>query len=306
MKTISDLPNEIILQIFIELPFVTGDVFNLSRSSKRFRRLFFEHERSIAKNLASRWLPVSSKVFEFSQGITNIKRLTVLAIQTSEVAALVSWCGNMRQVVLENNPQNWRPVWYTALWQEHLRLGLLVFMRLALDGPQKRSLEMLPKPFHAILRFTSIVVTDMMRARCAVILGDDKLEHTQAYWRSGRAPGDTAPWIWPIEDLTWRSMEILLFEHGWKPFLKMMICVDPNAWGRRVNPRGETVMSLLCSGRLPPDRHYHLRLDELCIACGGVWGGPNFWQRFDPFGLRGTGLAGRKAMLKMLEQWIDS
>lgn len=299
MKRICDLPNEVILLIFVKTSFVAGDLFALSRTCKHFRLLLEQNERSLSKEIAAQKFPVPYRILGFEEGLPSIPNLLLLVHWMREIAAFSSWCNNMRQVLLRGENPVCRGVWLTPLWQEQLQVGLLLYKMLSRSGSVVEKLEQLPGRFHALLRFASIVASDMVRGRFIAILGETTARRMRHFWGSGRAPGDMAPWL--ETDLCWRAMEIVLFERGCGPFLSMMNRTSPNEWVRRPHPVEESVLEQLRSGRLTPGRHYHLRLDDLCLAYGRVWGGFDFWRSFDPFGLKDSGLSGVNAMREMVK-----
>lgn len=300
MRNISDLPNEVILMIFVKATYF-GDLFALSRTCKRFRRLFKRYDRSVSKEIAIHNYSVPHRLLGFGGRNPSIRSLLVLNHWTTEIGKFGSLCDKVRHSPPGDENAPWRAVWFTPLWQELLQFGLYLFKMLSLSTSIVERLEQLPSPFHAILRFTSIIVFDMVRLRFARAEGGTAFSWIRRALQSGRAPGDTAPWIY--KDLQWRCLEIHLFEQGCEPFLELMTIPQDDLIRRsRREPQGDTMYKVLKSGRLAQDRHYYLRLDSLCLQYGRVWGGPEFWRNFDPFGLKDSGLSGREAMEEMVKQ----
>ncbi len=223
--------------------------------------------------IATHGYSVPHRILGFGGRTPNISNLLVLVDQTMEIAAFTSSCNIMRRRSLAVVDGIWRPVWFTPLWEELLQFGLLLYKMLSLSGSIMERLEQLPGPFHALLRFTSIIASDMIRARFAPRHGEAAVMRMRRILRSGWAPGDKAPWL--LNDICWRGMEIFPFEHGCTQFLQLMT-LDPTDRIGRSQSGGESLFDVLRSGTLPQDRRYHLRLDDLCPAYGRAWGGPEF------------------------------
>jgi hypothetical protein len=300
MRTLLNLPNELLLQILVEASSSSANVVAISYTCKQFRSLLKDNEQSLSKNIAAYHLALPYKVFGFAENVSSIANLFLLAQWATEIVAFGTWCKKIRNLQLRQDNAPLRAIWAIPLWQEHLQVGLVLYKVLSLSASIRERLEQLPGRFHVLLRFTSIMVSDLARIGLGGILGQVAIARIRQHLRSGIAPGDIAPWLRGDADMGWRSMELVLFEQGCKPFLEMSRrenCID-----HRVDPpRLDTRLELLRSGQLPPDRHYHLRLDELCLAHGGAWGPPSFWMNFDPFKLREKGLWGFAAVNEMLK-----
>lgn len=298
MTKIVDLPSEVLLLIFGNTASLK-DLCALSRTCNRFRSLIEQNERPLSMDIAARHFPVPYKILGFGGRAPSISSLLVLVGWIRETDAFTRWCNSMRLFALRDENFPSRAVWCIPLWQEHFKIGLLLYKMLSLSAPRMEKLEQLPGPFHALLRFTSIMVCDVARAFFATLNGEVATRQMRGYFQSGRAPGDTPPWL--QDDSYWRVTEILLFEQGWDPFIKLMNRTFARDWRRRRGVREDSLLRLFESGRLSRDRQHHLRLDALCLAYGHVWGGPNFWRTFDPFGLNGKGLSGHGAMEEMVK-----
>jgi hypothetical protein len=277
MKNISDLPNELILQIFVEGSFVVKDLFMLSMTCKPFRFLFQEIEQwLLLKQVAAKRLPVSYKLLRFGGPGPSISNVLMLGNWSAEAATVSRWCDDMRDLLVRDDDAVRWPVWYTPLWQEHLYVGLLLYKRLSLSGYIMERLEQLPGPFHALLRLASIVVSDMLRAQ--QFLNDPEAESRwiRWYWHSGRAPGDMAPW--PRHDHYWRAIEITLFEQGCRPVVSLIHPSAPNHSPRQPNTPLDRIVDLVLFSILDGTRCFRFRLDDLCLASGRAWGGHDFWM----------------------------
>jgi hypothetical protein len=297
MQTLSNLPNELILQILVEASCSSADLLALSCTCKQFRSLVKDNEQSLSKKIAAQHLPVPYKVLGFAEHVPSISSLLLLTQWAGEITAFSSWCNNIRHLSLGQENAPLRAIWATPLWEEHLQVGLLLYKMLSLSASIMERLEQLPGRFHAILRFTSIIVSDLSRIGNGGNLGKVANARIRQHLQSGSAPGDRAPWL--HSDIGWRSMELVLFEQGCKPFLD--ISYGERVCGPAPTPELGTRLELLKSGQLPPNRRYHRRLDELCRVYGRVWGPPSFWRNFDPFGLKDSGLSRDDAVKEMLK-----
>jgi hypothetical protein len=301
MKHILDLPNEVILLVFEKTTFPT-DVFALSKTCRHFLSLCKQHERSLSIEIAAQGFLAPYRVLGFGGRSPSLFNLLVLVDWTTEIAEFIHFFDVVRRASIEAENTIWRAVWFTPLWQEHFQVGLLLYKKLSLSGSVVERLERLaklPHQFHALLRFTSIITSDLIRVHTALGLGEPAMRQLREFWQGGFAPGDNAPWL--RNDVTWRAMEILLFENGYCPFLELMTRTDWSGLVRRHDPRERSILNDLKYGRLSHDRHYHLRLDELCLAYGRVWGGREFWRDFDPFRLKDSGLSGSDATEEMVK-----
>lgn len=300
MRTLQNLPNELILQILVEASSSTANVLAISYTCKQFRSLLKDNEQSLSKKIAAQHLALPYRVLGFAENIPSISNLLLLAQWASEIITFGTWCQKVRALQLRHDHAPFRAIWAIPLWQEHLQVGLLVYKMLSLSASIEERLEQLPGRFYALLRFTSIMVSDLARIGLGGNLGKLAVARIRLHLQSGFAPGDIAPWLRANSDMGWRSMELALFEDGCKPFLEM--CGRENCVGPRADPpRLDTRLGLLRTGQLPPDRRHHLRLDELCFAHGRAWGPPSFWRDFDPFRLREKGLCGFDAVKEILK-----
>jgi F-box-like len=299
MRTLSNLPNELLLQILVEASSSSANLLAISYTCKQFRSLLKENEQSLSKKIAAQHLTLPYRVLGFAQNVPSISNLLLLAKWTTEIMAFANWCQRIRDLQLRQDFAPLRAIWSIPLWQEHLQVGLLLYKMLSLSTCIREKLEQLPGRFHALLRFTSIMVSDLARIGLGGTLGKVAIMRIRQHLQSGFAPGDMAPWLRGDSDWGWRSMELVLFEQGCKPFLEA--CSRANGdEPDRDPPRLDTRLELLKSGQLPPDRNYHLRLDELCLAHGRAWGPASFWWNFDPFRLQEKGLRGLDAVREML------
>ncbi|ERF73494.1 hypothetical protein EPUS_04117 [Endocarpon pusillum Z07020] len=305
MKNIRGLPNEIILQIFVHAGF-PADTLALAGTCKHFRGLLERNERSLSNDIAARVVGVPYKVLGFGGRIPSFQGVMRLVHEAAEIGAVVDCCNDIRHLPQVDEHAIWRAVWFIPLWDEYLHVGLLLYKMISQSTSPMERLGQLRGGFHALLRFTSIVMWDMIHIRFALTFGKGAIRRMRYLVQFGEATGDTAPWL--QNDVGWRRTEISLFEHGGARFLELLNRTNQGDWIRRHQPPGdlgECVLNMSRLGKLPPDRCYHLRLDDLCLAYGGVWGPPDFWRQFDPFGLKDSGLCGVEAMWETVQHLPD-
>lgn len=299
MKSILDLPNEVLLMVFVKTTFPRG-LFALSRTCRHFRILLHNNKQSLSMKIAAQNHSLPYTVLGFGKRRPDIPALLLLVSWEKQIIEFGDACDSARQLFVGGQNAIRRAVWYTPLWQEHLQVGLLVYKLLSISKRITKRLEQLPSPFHALLRFTSIVSCDMVRVRFAVLQGGEAISHVSSFLQSGYAPGDRAPWL--QNDIGWRTVEITLFERGCKQCLASVNQTNLVDLTGRTQLGAGTVGNLLKTGTLAPERHYHHRLDELCQVYGRVWGGADYWETFDPFGLKDSGLSGSDAVKEMVSR----
>ncbi len=306
MKNISDLPNEILLQIFVRTAF-PADILALTGTCKHFRELLEQNESSLSIDIAARVVSVPYRVLGFGGESPNFRGVVRLVHDEAEIEKVSEYCDNLRHDPEAKQHAIWRTIWFIPLWQEHFGVGMLLYKMISRSASPMETLVELPGAFHALLRFTSIMVWDMTRTQYALTFGKRAIRRMRRLVESSEAVGDKAPWL--QKNLGWRETEIYLFEHGGAAeVIEMLQRREKSDWTEQSQlPREpeKCVFNLLTLGQLPPDRCYHLRLDDLCLAYGGVWGPADFWQQFDPFALKGSWLWGVDAMGEIVQHLLD-
>lgn len=304
MTTIEDMPNEILLEIFLEASLSVKALVRLSMTCRHFRSLFKASESILAKKIAAIHYPAAYAVLGFGGRVSCIPRVLTLRGWSSQSAEVVSWCDQMRQEFSVGENAFKRPMWYTPLWEEHLYVGLLLFKKLSSLGSIMNRQQQLPGPFHLLLRFTSMVVYDMLHSHNALAKGDTGRQSIINFWQSGLAPGESDP-SQQIDNY-WAVVEIVLFEQGYHALFQLTKRSEARIGRRALNPlESSSILGLVESNRLPQHRRYHLALDYLCKANGRAYGGPDYWKNFDPFGLKDRGLSGIAATMEMVKGLPD-
>lgn len=274
MARIYDLPNEIILIILINGCFLLRDHLALARTCRNIYYLTKEHEQHLSTTIAKRQFFTPHRVLGFGGGIPSFRNLMTLDRWNDEVLDASSRCYTLiHSTVNHDKYATSRPVWFTPFWREYLTVGLLLFKKLSLSGSILKQLEQLPHQCYALLRFTSIVIGDISQAHCALLKS-----HSGA---GERPPSDR-------EDLGWRVKEIELFTEGTAPFLALMASS---------NPLLGTNHAVIARGS-----QYYRRLDKLCLAHAVDWGDADFWENFDPWGVKDRGLYNDEALREMVKQ----
>ncbi|KAF7508720.1 hypothetical protein GJ744_008967 [Endocarpon pusillum] len=271
MKNIKGLPNEIILQIFANTGF-PADSLALAGTCKHFRELLERNERSLSNDIAARVVAVPYKVLGFGGRIPSFQGVMRLVREAAEIGAVIDCCNDIRHLPQVEEYAIWRAVWFIPLWQEYLHVGLLLYKMISLSTSPMERLGQLRGGFHALLRFTSIMMWDMIHIRFALTFCKGAIRRMRYLVKFGEATGDTAPWL--QNDPGGRRTEISLFEHGGARLLELLNRTNQSDWIPRPRPPGhleECVLNMLRLGKLPPDRCYHLRLDD-CAWRMGVFG----------------------------------
>lgn len=166
MKNIQDLPKEIILQIFVHTAF-PADILALTGTCRLFQGLLGKNESSLSNNIATRVFPVPYKVFGFGRRRPSFQGVMRLVHEATEVEAVVDCCNSIRHLAQADEYAIRRTIWFIPLWQEYLRVGLLLCRMISRSARRMKRLIQLQGGLHALLRFTSIMVWDMINTRFA-------------------------------------------------------------------------------------------------------------------------------------------